>query len=287
MQLNPLNIIFWTFRRNEKDVVNLYNTLSPVMQKATGGDMLNFGYWNSSTETPIIAQQELCSKVAKLAELDSAENLLDVGSGIGGPAKFWSNTYPKLSIMCINSNFTQLQDAVLHAKSEKINQCNSTSAKFPCKSNSIDRIIALESAQHFKNIENFISESNRVLKENGIFLIAIPVANKSDDRITKLGILSFTWSSEHYGVEHIKEKLKECDLEILNIEFIGEHVYPPLTDFYLQNRSVIKTKLDSVYPSYLEGILHKSLLKMKKVSDERIIDYVLIKCKKVSTSVNA
>ena len=118
-------------------------------------------------------------------------------------------------------------------------------------------------------------------------LIATLTPNKSDDRITKLGILSFTWSSEHYGVEHIKEKLKECDLEILNIEFIGEHVYPPLTDFYLQNRSVIKTKLVSVYPSYLEGILHKSLLKMKKVSDERIIDYVLIKCKKVSTSVNA
>jgi len=27
----------WTFRRNENDVVNLYNTLSPVMQLATGG----------------------------------------------------------------------------------------------------------------------------------------------------------------------------------------------------------------------------------------------------------
>ena len=285
MNLNPLDIIFWTFRRNEKDVVNLYNTLSPVMQKATGGDMLNFGYWDGNVESPIIAQQELCNKVAKLAELDSAENLLDVGSGIGGPAKFWSTTYTKLSIICVNSNFTQLQDAVLRAKSENINQCNSTSAKFPFKSNSFERIIALESAQHFKNIENFISESNRVLKENGVFLIAIPVANKSDDRITKLGILSFTWSSEHYGVEHIKEKLKKYDLEILSIEFIGEHVYPPLTDFYLENRSEIKEKLNAVYPSYLEGILHKSLLKMKKVSNEKIIDYVLIKCKKVGTSV--
>jgi len=282
VKLNPLDVIFWTFRRNEKDVVNLYNTLSPVMQTATGGDMLNFGYWDNNTDTPIIAQQELCSKVGKLAELDSAENLLDVGSGIGGPAKFWSKSYTRLNIMCINSNFTQLQDAVLNADSENVNQCNSISAKSPCKSNSFDRIIALESAQHFKNIENFISESNRVLKDDGIFVIAIPVANKSDDRITKLGILSFTWSSEHYGVEHIKEKLKEHNLEIMNIEFIGEHVYPPLTDFYSKNRSVIKEKLNSVYPSYLEGILHKSLLKMKKVSNEKIIDYVLIKCKKLA-----
>ena len=36
----------WTFRRNEKDIVNLYNTLSPVMQLATGGNMLNFGCWD-------------------------------------------------------------------------------------------------------------------------------------------------------------------------------------------------------------------------------------------------
>jgi len=282
VKLNPLDVIFWTFRRNEKDVVNLYNTLSPVMQTATGGDMLNFGYWDDNTKSPIIAQEALCNKVAKLAELDSAENLLDVGSGIGGPAKLWSNTHPHLIITCINSNFTQLQNASLNTKSESVNQFNSTSAKFPCKSNSIDRVIALESAQHFKNIENFISESKRVLKENGVFVMAIPVANKSDDRMSKLGILSFTWSSEHYGTAQIKDKLTENGLEILNIDFIGKHVYPPLADFYSKNRSEIKKKLNLIYPSYLEGVLHRSLLKMKKVSEDKIIDYLLIKCKKLA-----
>ena len=69
MKLNPLDVIFWTFRRNEKDVVNLYNTLSPVMQTATGGDMLNFGYWDDNTKSPIIAQEALCDKVAKLARI--------------------------------------------------------------------------------------------------------------------------------------------------------------------------------------------------------------------------
>ena len=112
--------------------------------------------------------------------------------------------------------------------------------------------------------------------------MAIPVANKSDDRISKLGILSFTWSSEHYGTTQIKDKLTENGLEILNIDFIGEHVYPPLADFYSQNRSEIKKKLDLIYPSYLEGVLHRSLLKMKKVSEDKIIDYLLIKCKKLA-----
>ena len=284
MQLNPLDIIFWTFRRNEKDVVNLYNTLSPVMQLAVGGDMLNFGYWENGSTTPIAAQQALCSKVGKLGDLDSAKNLIDVGSGIAGPARFWSSEYPKLDIICVNTNFTQLQNAISGKNLERINQHNSTSANFPFASDSIDRVIALESAQHFKDFDSFISESKRVLKNNGILVIAIPVASKFEDSLMKLGILSFTWSSEHYSTDFIKTKLKDHNLEIIEIDSIGEKVYPPLTKFYTQNRKEIKQNLNSVFPSYLEKILYKSLLKMKEVSESKTIDYVLIKCKKVSTS---
>jgi len=284
MQLNPLDIIFWTFRRNEKDVVNLYNTLSPVMQLAVGGDMLNFGYWENGSTTPIAAQQALCSKVGKLGDLDSAKNLIDVGSGIAGPARFWSSEYPKLDIICVNTNFTQLQNAISGKNLERINQHNSTSANFPFVSDSIDRVIALESAQHFKDFDSFISESKRVLKNNGILVIAIPVAREFEDSLMKLGILSFTWSSEHYSTDFIKTKLKDHNLEIIEIDSIGEKVYPPLTKFYTQNRKEIKQNLNSVFPSYLEKILYKSLLKMKEVSESKTIDYVLIKCKKVSTS---
>ena len=287
MQLNPLDIIFWTFRRNEKDVVNLYNTLSPVMQLAVGGDMLNFGYWENGSTTPIAAQQALCSKVGKLGELDSAKNMIDVGSGVAGPARFWSNEYPELDIICVNTNFTQLQNAISAKNIERINQHNSTSANFPFASDSIDRVIALESAQHFKDFDSFISESKRVLKNNGILVIAIPVARKFEDSLMKLGILSFTWSSEHYSTDFIKTKLKDHNLEIMEINSIGEKVYSPLTKFYIQNRKEIKQNLNSVFPSYLEKILYKSLLKMKEVSESKTIDYVLIKCRNVSTSITA
>ena len=85
-----MDIVLWTFRRNENDVVNLYNTLSPVMQLATGGNMLNFGCWDKEDTSPIIAQNRLCDKVGKIAELDSANSLLDVGSGLSSPAIMWS-----------------------------------------------------------------------------------------------------------------------------------------------------------------------------------------------------
>ena len=78
--INPIDVFLWTFRKNEKDVVNLYNTLSPVMQIATGGSMLNFGYWDNSSVSPIMAQNKLCDLVGNMAELGSAKSLLDIGS---------------------------------------------------------------------------------------------------------------------------------------------------------------------------------------------------------------
>ena len=108
-KINPIEIALWTFRRNEKDVVNLYNTLSPVMQLAVGGDMLNFGYWDEKDTSPIDAQNRLCDKIGKIAELNSANSLLDIGSGLSSPAIMWARLYPNIDISCLNINYTQLQ----------------------------------------------------------------------------------------------------------------------------------------------------------------------------------
>jgi len=40
----------------------------------------------------------------------------------------------------------------------------------------------------------------------------------------------------------------------------------------------LKKSILEKYPSYIEKILYKSILKMKKASEQKIIDYVLLKC---------
>ena len=271
----------WTFRRNENDVVNLYNTLSPVMQLATGGNMLNFGYWHKDDTSPIDAQNRLCTKIAQLTELDSTNTLLDVGSGLSSPSMMWSRLYPSISILCLNINYNQLQLAKQTLNKNRVNSMinviNSTATKFPLPSNSMERIIALESAQHFKPFHNFISESYRVLKNDGILTFAIPVTTKNSNM--KLGILSLTWSSEHYSEDFVISKTCE-KFRITKKIKIGSNVFEPLTDYYVKNRQILRKNILTAYPSYVENILFKSLLKMKKVSHEKLIDYLLIKCVK-------
>jgi hypothetical protein len=59
---------------------------------------------------------------------------------------------------------------------------------------------------------------------------------------------------------------------------IGSNVYDPLADYYEKNRSSLKKLILNQYSSYVEKILFKSIKKMKKASQDNIIDYVLLKC---------
>ena len=272
--INPIDVFLWTFRKNEKDVVNLYNTLSPVMQIATGGSMLNFGYWSKEHSDPISAQENLCNVFGNLSELSTAKNVLDVGSGLSAPSKLWRDSYPTLNLYDVNINFKQLS-FLKHEKN--IEFLNSTSTKLPFANNSVDRVLALESAQHFKPLDNFISESKRVLMKSGFLVMAVPITLKNSS-LGRLGLLKFTWSSEHYGLDYLRDLISSNGFKIIDETLIGKNVYDPLADYYVENRKLLSEKILKQYPGYMEKILYKSLLKMKKASEEKIIDYVLLKC---------
>ncbi|MFQ5497969.1 MAG: class I SAM-dependent methyltransferase [Nitrosopumilus sp.] len=273
ISINPLHLLLWTFRKNEKDVVNLYSTLSPVMQLATGGSMLNFGYWSSNHTDPISAQNNLCMVFGDLAELSSAKNVVDVGSGLSAPSKLWIKHFSHLHLYDVNINFTQL----LSSRQKNMEFLNSTSTKLPFADDSIDRVLALESAQHFKPLSDFISESKRILSKSGLLVMAIPVTN-GNSSLGKLGVLKFTWSSEHYSIDYLKNQISSTGFSISDEKLIGSNVYEPLVDYYLKNRTLLKKSILKHYSPYVEKILFNSLNKMKKASEEKIIDYVLLKC---------
>ena len=245
------------------------------MQVATGGSMLNFGYWTDKIKEPIPAQENLCDFFGKLAELENAHTVVDVGSGLSAPSIFWRNLYEKLNLNCVNINYKQL---CFSGPEKNIEFINSTSTRLPFVDNSVDRVLALESSQHFKPFDDFISESKRILKKSGILALALPVT-LSHTSIRKMGILKFTWSSEHYSADFIKKLVVDEGFTITDEQFIGDQVYDPLADYYVKNRDSLKKSIQQKYPDFVEKILFKSMLKMKKASEEKMIDYLILKCK--------
>ncbi len=239
--------------------------------------MLNFGYWDG-VDSPLLAQQSLCSMLGRLGRLANNQTVLDVGSGYGSPALQWKSEHNPIDIISLNINHNQLADS--EAKNSGIN-CTATT--LPFKDSVLDRILVLESAQHFKPISNFLSESFRSLKDNGYLAIAIPVMTRqATDHLTGLGLLSFTWSSEHYSEDYILSSIRESGFEIDVVDRIGSLVYVPLADYYERNRREIQKKILQSYPAYIERILYNSIRKMRRVSEKGIIDYLMISCQKPS-----
>jgi ubiquinone/menaquinone biosynthesis C-methylase UbiE len=287
--INPIDVLFWTLRRDETDVINLYDALALLMQISTGSNMLNFGYWDANATSPLEAQTALCKMIANMSELQTAKSVLDVGSGFSEPAHIWKSSFPQIEISCVNVNQKQLDSASNILKNFKISGrpdisasihlVNSTATRLPFADKTMDRVVVLESSQHFKPFSWFASESKRVLKDKGILTLAMPVmTHPTRSELFKLGILSFTWSSEHYHLDKIKETMETYGLKIKSVNLIGQSVYEPLADYYMNNKESLRRKILQHYPSYIEKILAKSLLKMKQVSEKGIIDYVLLKC---------
>ena len=341
--LNTLQSLLWILRHNEFDTINLYNSLTPFVQVATGGNgkMLNFGYWSQNNKTsgmsPLQAQEELSALIGKFGDFQSSHKVIDIGSGFSAPAIQWKSTYDFLDIVCVNINSQQLSTASktlvpliatrarFHATNadidssiistadakarqpittpvmcgDTISLVNATATTLPFADKCVDRIVALESAQHFKPLQYFFKESTRILKPKGLIIIAIPVMmNSTGNKINrssfiqqfrKLGILYFSWASEHYTLENIRSSLKSEGISIEDIQHIGHYVYEPLADYYIQNRKLLKKAIRDSLSSHnqvisweiVENIIYRSALKMKDLSQKGIIDYVLIKGAKI------
>jgi cyclopropane fatty-acyl-phospholipid synthase-like methyltransferase len=274
IRINPLEIILWNFRKSEKDVIRIYDKLAPLMQLGSGADMLNFGLWDNGVTHPHQAQERLCDLVSELSEFAFAKNVLDVGCGFCSPALRWKHQFTGLEMFCLNINRTQLNTP---APKEKLHLVNSTSIVIPFSDKSFDRIVALESAQHFYPLKRFLGEAKRMLKQDGNFVMAIPVVNNKKGLFSKLGILNVTWTSQHYPSDLVVNQIKDAGFEISKIEKIGKLVYEPLADYYVTNRDLMKEKFAGSYPSFVETLVYKSMIKMKRLSESGIIDYLVIK----------
>jgi len=278
IQINPIDVLFWSIRRSEKDIINAYDKLAPIMQLGANSNMLNFGLWDKDAKEPLESQKRMCEFVSDFGNFQSSRKLLDIGSGYGAPALVWKENFPELQITCLDLNFNQLNQDPVKTSLELVN-CTATS--MPIKENSFDTIIALEAAHHFKPLEQFFLETKRILSENGIVILAIPVTENKKLAALKLGILNFTWTSQHYSERFVESQIDNVGFKIQKVNEVGTSVYEPLADYYINNREYLKERFGDVYSKKIESIIFRSMEKMKKLSQQKIIKYLIYQLKPV------
>lgn len=306
-----VNLNLWIFKQTDRDVIKLYNSLTPYVRTALNDPndyMLNFGHWAKNRVDPVIAQHELSAIVGKFGKFDTVDLIADVGSGFSAPAVQWSSEYPHLRILCVDINYKELSTAKkmvisTPTSSDRISLINASSSMLPLGKNKIDTIVAFESAQHFHSINNFLEVSRSILRPDGFIVLAIPVVDlkplEYEDEnqngvvgkirlIKKLGFLYFSWASQHYDIDTISRSITNHGYQIEEFQRIGHQVYEPSAEYYFRNRENIRHRLIQSFDTYkqriffeiVELLVYRSALKMKDLSVNGILDYVLIRAKK-------
>jgi sterol 24-C-methyltransferase len=113
-------------------------------------------------------------QLALKMQLKSQQTVLDVGSGVGGPARHMA-LFADCNVVGINCNDYQLlRSRMLSSKAGLSSQCSFVKGDFnkmPFEDNTFDGAYAIEATCHSEDLTKVFSEVCRVLKPGGIFAV--------------------------------------------------------------------------------------------------------------------
>lgn len=167
------------------EVTQVYDLLSTDVATAHGL-YLNLGYWTGEEKTLDEACRGLADLLARQAEMGPGDRILDLGFGFADQDIHWMETYRPAHILGLNLTASQVAvarqrvEALGHA--ERIELREGSATDIPLASGSVDTVLALECAFHFRTRERFFAEALRVLRPGGRLVTAdiIPLPDASD-----------------------------------------------------------------------------------------------------------
>lgn len=239
------------------DVARVYDLLSTDV--ATENALyLNLGYW-SGEQTLDEACQALADLVAQRAALGPGDEVLDVGFGFADQDIHWTNAYRPAHIHGLNITASQVEVARQRVAdlglADRIDLREGSATEMPLAAESVDKVIALECAFHFRTRERFFEEAFRVLRPGGRLITAdiipMPLSEHWRTRLKQ----RWSWrlvaskfaipTANEYSREDYSETLSTKGFVDVNVESIRDRVYGPLHR-YLQR---YPETLDRLHPA--------------------------------------
>lgn len=155
-----------------QQIQQFYDTSSGLWEQIWGEHM-HHGYYGPNGTHKIDrrqAQIDLIEELLRWAKVDSAENILDVGCGIGGSSLYLAE---KFDASVTGITLSPVQAARATERAQQANLSNrgqflvADAQATPFADDSFDLVWSLESGEHMPDKTKFLQECYRVLKPGG------------------------------------------------------------------------------------------------------------------------
>ncbi len=274
------------------DASGIYDLLS-TSSPTEFGLYLNLGYWCEAENTDE-ASDALAMSVANTAQISSEDTVLDCGFGFGDQDILWMQTLKPKQIIGLNITASQVTIArkriAVAGLDDRIDLRHGSATEMPIASESVDRVVALESAFHFHTRERFFREAWRVLRSGGRLvtadIIPMPVVSPLRARLKQrvswgLVARKFAIPIENAYTRPIYHStLATCGYEEIQVESIRDHVYAPLHQYLVEHPE----RLERLHP--MARLAARMALRYEAASVYAGLDYVLATAVKPSSPLS-
>jgi len=186
------NVIHKYFRCDKNNIVYDYYLKNFIQVVSKKNYFMNYGLWEENETTLHKSNKKLCNFIYEKGQLNNYDkfNILDVGCGYGAQDVMWCKNLSVLSqITAIDISKKQIKYANKKLKKQpkiknriKYIHGDAHNLLDIFENNSFNRIISLESAFHYNNRQQFFTNVNNLLTDDGIFIISdIVLQNNNKD----------------------------------------------------------------------------------------------------------
>ena len=199
----------------------------------------NFGYWQQQT-----CYTQACEALARLLAdgvgLSADDRVLDLGFGMGEQLGLWQRAYGVSNIIGLNPSASQLAWACEHYAEEgvQLHGVGAEQLRQYCQAASMDKVLALDCAYHFKQRATLMAQIRDVLKPQGLLgLTDLYLPEKGVSRRSSIALRGLCSASRIpfenlHTLDAYRAMLADAGLQLIQHQDISAQVFQPFASWW-------------------------------------------------------